>query len=61
MVPSARSASVTWDERVPRYDDLLDAYAAPWSAFRFADGPSNYSDLDNGERDDEQLLPRIVI
>lgn len=41
--------------------DLLDAYAALWSALRFAAGPGRYRELGDGLLDDHGLSQRIVV
>jgi predicted RNase H-like nuclease len=48
-----------WRRGQVAYDDMLDAYAALWSALRFSRG--SHRELGNGHRDEHGLLERVVV
>lgn len=50
-----------WLRREVARDDILDAYAALWSALRFRRGSGKHAQLGPGERDDSGVLMRIVV
>ncbi len=56
-----RLDAVTWRRSEVGRDDLLDAYAALWSALRFAAGDGRHLELGDGGRDAHGLLQRIVV
>jgi predicted RNase H-like nuclease len=56
-----RLRSVPWRRRDVGYDDMLDAYVALWSALRFARGRGHYVELGDGERDERDLVMRMVV
>lgn len=54
-------AAVGWPRKKVGYDDMLDAYAALWSALRFSRGKGHYVQLGNGERDSRGVLMRMIV
>ncbi len=56
-----RLDAVSWRRSEVTRDDLLDAYAALWSALRFAAADGRYLQLGDGGRDARGLLQRIVV
>lgn len=50
-----------WLRRDVGYDDVLDAYAALWSALRFSRGPGHFIELGDGRRDGHGLITRMVV
>jgi predicted RNase H-like nuclease len=54
-------AASQWDAKTVQLADLLDAYAALFTAVRIASRPDRCEVLGGEERDDEGLLMRIVV
>lgn len=57
----ARLDDVAWPRAEVARDDLLDAYAALWTALRFARGDPSCRELGDGRRDAFGLLQRIIV
>jgi predicted RNase H-like nuclease len=57
----ARLADAAWPRGQVARDDLLDAYAALWTALRFARGDERCRELGDGSRDAFGLCQRIVV
>jgi len=58
---SRRLAEAVWPPRAVAAADLLDAYAALWTALRFRRGQGSYRELGDGTRDAHGLLQRIIV
>jgi predicted RNase H-like nuclease len=56
-----RIGARTWLRAKVVPDDVLDAYAALWTALRFARGPGHYRELGDGRRDPYGLRQRILV
>jgi predicted RNase H-like nuclease len=54
-------AATTWNAKTVQRADLLDAYAALFTAVRIASGRGRYDVLGGTERDAEALLMRMVV